>query len=269
MSMASPHNPFPGMNPFLERDWSDVHTKLIGYISDALASGGLPEGLRSRAEERLSVEEPGEMPGTVRGDVAVVEPWRSGERASWPGRPVEGEEVALAEPQLVSREPDTERWVEIRTAGGRLVTVIEVLSPSNKSGQGLSRYVAKREAYEHGCVNVVEIDLLRGGAATVAAESGEAPGDTRYTICVFRAAMPGFYEVYHWGLRDRIPAFAVPLREKDPDAPLDLQPLVNRAYELGYYWQDVQDVTRLDPPLRAEEAAFLGERLRDAGLADA
>lgn len=36
-------NPFPGMNPFLERHWSDVHTKLIAYIADALAEQLPPE----------------------------------------------------------------------------------------------------------------------------------------------------------------------------------------------------------------------------------
>jgi NDP-sugar pyrophosphorylase family protein len=30
------NNPFPGMNPFLERYWSDVHTKLVAYIGDAI-----------------------------------------------------------------------------------------------------------------------------------------------------------------------------------------------------------------------------------------
>ena len=29
-------SPFPGMDPFLERHWEDVHTRLIGYIADAL-----------------------------------------------------------------------------------------------------------------------------------------------------------------------------------------------------------------------------------------
>jgi len=48
--MISYHNPFPGMNPFLEHRWSDVHTRLIGYIGDELARGGLPQGLRARTK---------------------------------------------------------------------------------------------------------------------------------------------------------------------------------------------------------------------------
>lgn len=257
------------MNPFLERGWSDTHTKLISYICDALAGGGLPGGLRARAEEYLMVEESVGDDGSARADVAVVEPWKRGDRPSWPGVEPAGGDVALADPELVLRASEIERWVEIRTAGGRLVTVIEVLSPTNKCGPGRDRYLKKRETYHHAGVNVVEIDLLRGGSPTVAAWSGEPGEATRYTICVFRAAKPDRFEVYHWGLRDRIPAFAVPLRAEDPDAPLDLQPMINRAYELGYYWQDRQEVARLDPPFGAAEAEFAVARLREAGLADA
>jgi hypothetical protein len=257
------------MNPFLERGWSDTHTRLIGYICDTLAGCRLPGGLRARAEEFLMVEEPPEDGGTARADVAVVEPWKHGQRPSWPGGEPMAASVALAEPEFVLRPSAIERWVEIRTADGRLVTVIEVLSPSNKCGLGRDRYLRKRDTYHHAGVNVVEIDLLRGGEPTVAAESGK-PGDaTRYTICVFRAAHPDGFEVYHWGLRDRIPAFAVPLRATDPDAPLDLQPLVNRAYELGYYWQDRPSVSGLQPQLFEAEVEFAAARLREAGLIDA
>lgn len=44
--------------------------------------------------------------------------------------------IALAEPVVVHVPPETPRWVEIREAGGRLITVIEVLSRSNKIGDG-------------------------------------------------------------------------------------------------------------------------------------
>lgn len=36
--MISTKNPFPGMNPFLELRWPDVHLALIGYIRDALGA---------------------------------------------------------------------------------------------------------------------------------------------------------------------------------------------------------------------------------------
>ena len=101
--MASPRNPFPGMNPFLERSWSDTHTRLIGYISDTLAGGGLPGGLRARAEEYLMVEEADRDDGSARADVAVVEPWKRGDRPSWSAAEPADEEVVLTEPELVLR----------------------------------------------------------------------------------------------------------------------------------------------------------------------
>lgn len=264
--MASTQNPFPGMNPFLERNWSDTHTLLIGYVRDALAGGGLPGGLRARAEEHLAVEEAEELRQTARADVAVLESWRRGVAPSWSPR-LEGDApAALASPELIVREPRVDRWVEIRSAGGKLITVIEILSPANKTGLGRDRYLRKREFYEESGVNVVEIDLLRGGSSTVAAEMTPPREGTRYTICVFRAAKPHRFEVYHWGLGERIPAFGVPLRSEDADAPLDLQPLLDRAYELGYYWQDVPDLRHLDPPLDESDANLAEKVLRDAGM---
>lgn len=263
--MVSTRNPFPGMNPFLEQGWSDTHTLLVGYIRDALAQSGLPGALRARAEEALSIDEGEEAKQAARGDVAVVDSWREGIAPVWTPEK-ESAPIAVADPVLVPRERPIERWVEITTVHGRLVTVIEVLGPSNKSGPGRNRYLKKRDFYGEGEVNVVEIDLLRSGEPTVAGWARTPAEDTLYTICVLRAARAERLEVYHWGLRDRIPAFRVPLRAEDEDVALDLQPLVDRAYELGYYWQDNPQTARLHPRLSEEEAAFAEERLRAAGL---
>jgi hypothetical protein len=52
-------NPFPGMNPYLERHWRDVHASLIVYMREALQSQ-LPDGLVARIEERVYVDYPRE-----------------------------------------------------------------------------------------------------------------------------------------------------------------------------------------------------------------
>ena len=70
-------NPFPGMNPWLQRKWSDVHTMLIGYIRDAL-SPELPPDLAAYAEERIALQAQGEPPVGFRSDVAITESWRHG-----------------------------------------------------------------------------------------------------------------------------------------------------------------------------------------------
>ena len=50
-------NPFPGMNPWLESHWGDVHTRLTMYSCDAIQRQ-LPADLHARVEEYLSVDEP-------------------------------------------------------------------------------------------------------------------------------------------------------------------------------------------------------------------
>ena len=48
-------SPFPGMDPFLEKHWGDVHLRLMIGASDALQPE-LPADLVARAEERVYVE---------------------------------------------------------------------------------------------------------------------------------------------------------------------------------------------------------------------
>ena len=47
--------PFPGMDPYLEQHWGDVHHRLITYASDQLQTK-LPDDLRARVEEREFAE---------------------------------------------------------------------------------------------------------------------------------------------------------------------------------------------------------------------
>ena len=49
---------------------------------------------------------------------------------------------------------------------GDVVTVIEVLSPANKSGEGRKQYIAKQNDLLQTHANLVEIDLLSSGQST-------------------------------------------------------------------------------------------------------
>ncbi len=266
-SMPSYENPFPGMNPYLQGDWAGVHTLLIGYIHDALATE-LPPDLAARAEERITVASEEEKARARRVDVAVVENWRAGFPPVWtpqgeasPGR------AAVDEPLIFLEDPEPERWVEIRNAGGRLITVIKVLSPANK-GAGWAEYKARQRDFLAAGVALVEIDLIRGGLHTVAIGSDHLPlrEGTRHLVCVARPHT-GIQrrEVYLSPLRERLPTIRVPLRLGDPDAPLAIQPLVDRCYRMGRYWLTAY-ARPLDPPLPLEEAAWAEERLRAAGF---
>jgi hypothetical protein len=261
------NNPFPGMNPFLERHWSDVHTKLITYIADALAET-LPDDLNARSEEHVTLHYGDGEQRPMRPDVAVVESWKLGIPPQWQPETTQAGGTSVAEPQIIVVEEITERWVEIKDKNGRLITVIEVLSPSNK-GKDRTLYQARRDAYIQGSVNLVEIDLLRGGAHTVAVlfESVRKPASAFYLACVTRATCAGLREVYAMSLRQALKTIRIPLRPEEPDAILALQPLIDRCYRMGSYWNE--DHTNLPgPPLNADDAAWVTSQVQAAGLAD-
>lgn len=122
-------NPFPGMNPYLETHWGDVHARLIIYTSDQLRPC-LPGDLLARVEERVFVESVFGPERSLVPDVRVVER-RGGKK---PSSPAPGT-LVLAEPLIVSLdEPTTQSFIEIREAGSgrRLVTVIEFPEPGQQ-----------------------------------------------------------------------------------------------------------------------------------------
>src|SRR4051794_58196 len=146
-------SPFPGMDPYLERHWEDVHTALIGYIRDALQPQ-LSEDLIARMEEKVYVEDDSET-RLRKPDVRVVHdltPWA-------PSTDAIGTAV-LDEPMLLEPlgDPMRERSVLIYdSAGNRIVTAIELLSPWNKShGKAVNAYLEKREKYINSEMNLVE-----------------------------------------------------------------------------------------------------------------
>lgn len=51
---AAMKNPFPGMNPWLEAYWRDVHARLLVYATEEL-SAELPPGLHARVDERSAI----------------------------------------------------------------------------------------------------------------------------------------------------------------------------------------------------------------------
>ena len=264
-------NPFPGMNPFMEQTWPDVHLALIGFIREALGSE-LPDELLAKAEVQVDVmTRPDGKGRTTRPDLTIVETtesWQRGLPPVWKPES-DGGVVAVAEPELLVVEEPPHRWVEVHSDAGELVTVIEVLSPANK-GTHREAYRLKRREYVGAGVNFVEIDLLRGGGQIVDVNEETyrqryAPLGEHYAVCASRRIMPGRREMYPCPLRQRLPAIRIPLRATDPDVPLDLQAMVDRCYTSGRYWK--LDYTRpLTPPLGAEDAAWVAGRLKEAGL---
>jgi hypothetical protein len=75
------------------------------------------------------------------------------------GRYAEAAEAIVAEPGVEADEPDLQA-IHIRSDAGDLVTVVEIISPSNKRA-GVPAYRAYRRTLLGRWVNVVEIDATR------------------------------------------------------------------------------------------------------------
>ena len=260
-------SPFPGMDPYLERYWSDFHVSLLVAIKEALQPI-LPRGLRARAEEQVMLESDGGEPlARHRPDVAVVERERRRPEVA-----ASSATVAVPEPYTIRffGDPQLDRFLQIIDIadGNRVVTVIEVLSPWNKApGRLNEEYRRKLKGYAEAGVNVVEIDLLRGPRGRLAVDAGDLPLERRtaYYVAVRPATWPEQWDVYSIALREPIPPVRVPLRPGDPPAVLQLQPLIERVYAAGGY-DDIDYSKPPDPPLRAEDEAWADELLRGAGL---
>jgi len=90
-----------------------------------------------------------------------------------------------------------------------VVTVIEVLSPTNKApGTGRYRYLRKREAISAGYVNLVEIDLLRRGQP-MPLETSSPASDYRILVC--RGLEHPSAPLYPFTVQQPIPKFTLPL----------------------------------------------------------
>lgn len=136
-------SPFPGMDPYLEDQgyWKELHTKFVNGIQDALAER-VPDSYEVRPEERLSLiyDTDSDLKRHVWPDVAIV----GKSDATHTERP--GPSTLALEPitlplRMYQTEEVIEHRIEIRRFPNReLVTVVELLSPSNKEPPGERLY---------------------------------------------------------------------------------------------------------------------------------
>lgn len=139
---------------------------------------------------------------------------------------------APAQVELPSVDMERISYLEIRDRRDRrLVTVIELLSPTNKhSGPDRAQYLGKRGRVLGSSTHLVEIDLLRGGPRMPFAAG--LP-ECAYYVMVSRMQKRPQADFWPIGLRDPLPVIPIPLSESDADAQLDLQAVLHHVYDDG------------------------------------
>jgi Protein of unknown function (DUF4058) len=224
-------SPFPGMDPYLEDDkrWPAFQPLVVHSLYQMLLPG-LMDRYRARVGEREYTSEEALFTSIV-------------------------------------RQEHKEAFIEVRQrSDGRLITLIEAISPANKiTSEGRQLYLERREEVKKMSANVVEIDLVLQGQ-TLIDYAKDATPTWDYAVVVTRWTHPDRYEIYSATLPKRLPRFRVPLASDDRDTVLDLQAAVGRAFDQGDFLKGI-DYTR-DPATRLtdENRHWLDQRLKEEKL---
>jgi hypothetical protein len=261
-------SPFPGMDPYLEKPslWPDVHIELISAIRAAL-NLQLDPSYFAQIQERIYIsteDDPGRV--VLSPDVQITSPTLEGRPATLTS---EAGVLEIAEPlvlQTLLDEEIREPYLEIIDAGSRkVVTVIEVLSPTNKfsRSQGLKSFRQKRTAIMKSRSHWVEIDLLRRGVS-LALRKRIQPHEYFVQVSPVQVRTRGW--VWPIQLSQRLPVIRIPLRRGDDDVRLDLQAVLDTAYDHAGYAR-VIDYTKVPvPSLKPPWALWSDRLLREKGL---
>jgi Protein of unknown function (DUF4058) len=252
------NTPFPGMDPYLEHPalWPAVHARLIIWLAHQLIPLLRPRYVVS-VEDRVFLEEGGQQRIS---DLWVQQVRNGGGRIS-----VAGLEVASPVVIEVEELEVREHFIEIldRYQDLKVVTVIEVVSPSNKKpGPGRKAYLAKQAEVLGAECHLVELDLLRRGrhVLRIPKRRARAAAPYEYLIRTNRWPKRNRYELVGCRLRERLPRIGVPLTEPDPDAALDLQAALEQAYDDGSYMLRVRYDRPCDPPLNDADQQWANEQ---------
>lgn len=257
-------SPFPGMDPYLEGViWPDVHQSLANEIRKRLAPQLRP-GYVARLALTVFHDDPSiDGIGIVYPDVEitrrsmgallhelqarVVEPMATDIRVSWQPIPP----APLVVPILDALEFH-QVTVEVRdTLKNELVTAIELISPANKREPGLAEYQKKRQKLMDAGVNLLEIDLIRRGTRPIA--HPRLP-DSAYLVALTRSFSRKL-ELWPLRLQDFLPVLPVPLKDPDPDVPLELGPALAAIYEEAVYELSIDYNQQPPPPALSDEDA--------------
>lgn len=258
-------SPFPGMDPFIEArgPWTDFHDNLIVAIQRSL-NERLPVEYEALIGERTYIDVVDSDAGTatellVKPDVRVDGPASAAQATALLTDSADLATSILMHPEIAVSE--REPFIEIRhpDSNDRVVTCIEVLSPTNKrpGSAGWTEYEQKRQAMFQGAANFVEIDLLRGGRRRPMREPW--PKSPYYLLVMWQERAP---ECRVWPATSirPLPPIPIPLLSGDPDLRLDLQAAIDGVLASSRYERRLRYHEPLKPPLTEAEQAFLANR---------
>ena len=229
-------SPFPGMDPYIEgSEWSSFHAEFCVEIARQLRPQLRPKYVAVTNKYFMTDTPEDLVVSTQNGiehklktapDVGIA-------RASM--QPVLGSRSAVAVQQAplqvatVMPELVPQYVVEIRDVNARtLVTLIEILSPANKRGEGYAEYVEKRRKVLLSSAHLLELDLLRKGKRVPMRTALPA---TPYFVFLSRAHKRPLTEVWPVTLAEALPVVPVPLLYDDEDVVLDLQAAFTNTYD--------------------------------------
>lgn len=247
-------SPFPGMDPYIESwIWGSFHSNLITAIYDRL-NPNLPKRFIASTElfvwrvdnsERLLIGGPDVFvsdrePTPASGGVATL-----------------NAPINTVLPGVVRKQ----RYVKIiDSEERRVVSVIEILSPSNKTGgEDGQMYRLKREEYISSGISLIEIDLLRAGQRPPLGDP--APPISDYYVLVHRGWERSRFGIWPVSVREELPPVPIPL---DPDVAeplLDLRSCIDHVYDFGRYAEQLDYSKPPKPPLREPDATWARELL--------
>lgn len=246
------HNPFPGMNPYLE------HPNLWPAVSEQLAQLIAQQAIRLMPHAYHAIVDTQHNFHDTAPDIRRLH-YSAQSRPS----PAETLPIKVRVPQAL---PCQSHQVQIHHANLTApVAFINILSHADKSeGQGRSIYRQRRQRIIESSAHLAEVDLLREGTK-VPVKADPPPPDTAYEFLVSDQSRRPEATLTPFGLDAPIPNLQIPLLPKDGAVAIDM----GRAMQEIHHTALTQNLPyHQDPtgPLNQDDAQAVRRILTQAGL---
>lgn len=234
--------------------WTDVHNSLIAAIGDAIVPEVAPDyyvGL----ERRAYLLKPDDIVFVGRADLAIItdkSPVTTPATSSFNG-------VMTVEVPMT--DEIGEDYLEIHEVkSGKLITLIEVLSPTNKiSREGREQYMQKRSQILPARTNLIEIDLLRSGEPMPVVGRTVS---TDYRTLISRGHQRPKAQLYGFGVRRSILEFPLPTLPHETEPQVDLNTILHDLYIRARFDLRLDYSQQPLPPLAEDDAAWAQALIR-------